>query len=81
MDNLDRQELVPIYTAQDSVQAEILKNALEAEGIPAAVEGEHQGGFSGVLLLRLFVREPDAERARAFLASHEHYHPEEGEQA
>lgn len=76
MDNLDRQELVPVYTANDSVQAEILKNALEAEGIPCSIEGEHQGGFSGVLLVRLFVREPDAERARAFLESHEHHRPE-----
>ena len=76
MDNLDQQELVPIYTAQDSVQAEILKNALEAEGIPASIEGEHQGGFSGVLLIRLFVREQDAARARAFIEDHEHFHPD-----
>ena len=79
MDHLDKQELVPIYTAQDSVQAEILKNALESEGIPAAIEGEHQGGFSGVLLIRLFVREEDAARAREFLEGHEHFHPDTDE--
>ena len=79
MDNLDRQELVPIYTAQDSVQAEILKNALEAEGIPAAIEGEHQAGLTGVLLIRLFVHEQNAARARAFLESHEHFHPDTDE--
>ena len=84
MDDLDRQELVPVHTAQDSVEAEILKNALEAEGIPCSIEGEHQGGFSGVPSIgwiRLFVRERDAERARAFLESHERSHPDTDENA
>jgi hypothetical protein len=67
---MDPLEPVPLVTTTDPTQAEILKTALEAEGIPAEVEGENQGGFSGVLMVRLLVRSQDLERAREFLAEH-----------
>jgi hypothetical protein len=66
----DAHEPVPVLTTHDANEAEVLKAMLEAEGIPAQVEGEHQGGFTGVLQSRLLVRAQDAERAREFLAQH-----------
>lgn len=70
-------ELLPVYTVRDPATAEILRNALEAEGIPCSIEGGHQGGFAGVLSVRLFVRAKDAPAAVQFLRQHEHYRPED----
>lgn len=67
---MDNMEPVPVLTTTHPNQAEIVKAALEAEGIPAEVEGGHQGSFAGVLTVRVFVRAVDAERAKAFLAEH-----------
>ena len=66
----DAHEPVPVLTTTDVNEAEVLKAMLEAEGIPAEVEGEKQGGFAGVLTCRLLVRAQDAQRAREFLAQH-----------
>ena len=66
----DAQEPVPVLTTTDTNEAEVLRAMLEAEGIPAQVEGEHQGGFTGVLTSRVLVRAQDAQRAREFLAQH-----------
>lgn len=65
------QEFVEVYTVTDPTQAEMLKNALEAEGIFCAIEGENQAGFTGVFEIRLFVPVDVAERARKFLEQHE----------
>lgn len=69
--------LVPVYTARDPATAEILKNALEGEGIRCEIEGANQAALAGVLMIRLFVRSEDAARATEFLRSHEHYHAED----
>ena len=69
--------LVPVYSARDPATAEILKNALEAEGIRCEIEGGNQAALAGVLMIRLFVRSEDAVRAAEFLRSHEQYHAED----
>ncbi|GAB4148038.1 MAG: hypothetical protein Tsb009_21570 [Planctomycetaceae bacterium] len=66
-------QLIPVYTATNPHQAEIVREALVNEGIPCEVEGEHQAGLTGVLDIRLFVRKEDADRALAFIESHEHH--------
>src|SRR5262245_24906734 len=77
---MDPNELVIVYTAANSVQAEIVKNALEAEGIPAFVENENQAGEVGLtgIDVRAEVAAKDAERARTFIEAHEphrrHHH-------
>jgi hypothetical protein len=68
---MDPQELVPVAAYRDTAQADIVRNALEAEGIRATVEGPHQGGLPGALEARVFVQAADAERARAFIQEHE----------
>lgn len=65
------EELVTVYTLADSFKAEIIKNALEAEGISCFLEGANQaGGLSGVNI-KVQVPEDDVEHAREILAEHE----------
>jgi len=63
--------LVPVYQTTDVGRAEIIRGALESEGIQCAIENEHQAAFSGVLECRLHVRAADEARAREFIAAHE----------
>ncbi len=67
---MDANEPVVIHTTNNLAEAEILKNALEADGIKCELDGENQGGFSGVLDIRLVVRAWDEERARQRLGAH-----------
>jgi hypothetical protein len=55
------------------VEAEIIKNALETEGITCFVEGEHQAGEAGLtgILIRIDVPAEEAARARQFIKAHE----------
>jgi hypothetical protein len=64
---------VVVYTTTNLAEAEILKNVLEGEGIRCDLDGENQGGFAGVVDVRILVRAWDEERARQVLASHGHH--------
>jgi hypothetical protein len=68
---MDPAEQVAVFIARDPVQAELVKNALEDEGIKAAIQGEGQGGLTGVLEVRVLVRVVDEARAREVIAFHE----------
>lgn len=72
-------ELVHVYTVNEPTEAELLKETLEVEGIPCAIEGENQGGFAGVLQIRLFVPAEHAVEAREFLLELESEHHDEEE--
>jgi hypothetical protein len=64
-------EAVVIFTTSDPYVAEVVKGALEAEGIACAIGGERQGGFVGVLPeISLMVSAAQAEQARAIIAKH-----------
>jgi hypothetical protein len=67
----DPDELVTVYTAREPTLAELIRNELEAEGIPCEVSGENQGGLAGVLKVDVLVRARDADRALTFLQEHE----------
>ena len=64
-------ELVTVFTAYDEMNAEVVKVALEAEGIPCFIENQHQAALSGVLPAELQVRVVDEDRARKIIADHE----------
>jgi hypothetical protein len=68
---MDPQELVAVATYPETAHAEVVRNALEAEGIRAVVEGSHQGAFTGAVAVRVLVQAADAERATAFIEEHE----------
>lgn len=67
---MDANEPVEVYTTNHLAEAEVLKNALDSEGIACELDGENQGGFSGVFDVRILVRAWDEERARKVLAAH-----------
>jgi hypothetical protein len=69
---IDPDELVTVYTVNEPTQAELIRAELNAEGIAAQVSGENQAGLSGVLRIDILTRARDADRARKFLAQHEH---------
>jgi hypothetical protein len=73
------QELVTVYTVANAVEAEIIKNALEDEGIPCFVEGGLQAGEAGLagIPVKIDVAVADAERARLFIEEHHQDHQEE----
>ncbi|WP_437226798.1 DUF2007 domain-containing protein [Planctomicrobium sp. SH661] len=65
------EELIPIYQTTDVGRAEIIKAALEEQGIHCAIENAHQAGLSGVLECRLHVLAKDEAFAREFISQHE----------
>jgi hypothetical protein len=66
-------DLVVVYTVSNPVKAEIIKSALEGEGIRCFIEGENQAGEAGLMgiQIRLFVPANQAERAARFIEDHE----------
>ena len=68
-------EPVEVYTVNNPMVAELIRNALEAEGIVCEISGESQGGFSGVLdEIQIMTHAGDAERARQIISELELNH-------
>jgi Putative prokaryotic signal transducing protein len=70
---MEPKDLVPVYTAADSVKAHIVKNLLEEEGIRAFIEDENQAGVTGLptVEVRVLVESDRAEEARNLIEPHE----------
>jgi hypothetical protein len=66
-------ELLEVYSTDDPIEAEMMRNALRAEGLKCEIDGEGQAGLSGlgIMDVRLCVRAEDFDRARSFLEAHE----------
>lgn len=74
---MDADEPVQVYTVNNPLVAELIRNALQAEGIECELSGESQGGFAGVLdEIQIMTRAADAERARAIIEELDHQHAE-----
>jgi hypothetical protein len=67
---MEQDDLVSVFTLNDPGKADIIKNALEAEGIRCELGGEHQAGFTGLFEIDVLVREADADRALKLIESH-----------
>ena len=74
---MDANELVSVYTLNDPNKAEVIKTALKLEGIACCIDGEGQAGFTNVFDMEILVPAKDADRARAFIESHERVHTAE----
>ncbi|MEE8105621.1 MAG: DUF2007 domain-containing protein [Planctomycetota bacterium] len=61
-------ELVTVKRLKDPVKAEIIKGALEEQGINCLLDGAGQAGLSGLLTIRIQVLESDRPQAEALLA-------------
>jgi hypothetical protein len=64
---MDNEELVTLTSVSIPGEAEVIKDVLEAEGITCFLDGELQGGLTGVGEIRIIVHADDAERARSIL--------------
>jgi len=69
-------ELVTIETVSNPVEAEIIRNALNAEGIACEIGNENQAAFPGLgaLEIEILTRAADADRARKILREQERHH-------
>ena len=63
-------KLVAVCSANDAIQAELVKNMLVDHGIPATTSGENQTGFAGAFPVRIFVCESVVEEAADFIKRH-----------
>jgi hypothetical protein len=68
---LSPDEPVTIYTLNDPYEAEIIKNALQSEGIRCELQGEGQAGLAEILPIVVVVRARDADEARRIVQKHE----------
>jgi hypothetical protein len=68
--NSNETHLVTVYTVNDSVKAELIKNMLADHKIKAELGGEHQAGFTGTLAVEIITREIDAASALEFIKIH-----------
>ena len=70
-----------VYDAYTSLDAYVVKNLLESEGIEAHIQGEYlQGGvgeLSAMNLVKVSVNDHDIERARAIIEEWERQQPDE----
>jgi hypothetical protein len=74
-------ELVTVYTVSHAVEAEIVKNALEAEGISCYLEGINQAFEVGLVpQVKIQVPVNQAEQARQLIEAHEESRGEVGEE-
>ena len=66
-------DLVEVYVLADANKAEVIKNALEAEGITCFLDGLNTAGQMGLapFNVRVMVRAEDADRARQLIAAGE----------
>ena len=70
---MDADDLVTVYTTNDSVHAQLIVNELHDEGIAAMIEGGNQGGFAGigVIEIEIQVKAIDADRAANFVRKYD----------
>ncbi len=66
----EKDDIVTVYTVRDEMKGEIIKNALEAEGIQCNLGGEHQAALTGTFDVDILVRAEDEARARQIIESH-----------
>jgi hypothetical protein len=80
---MEADEPIQIYSVNNPMIAELIRNALLEEGIACELSGEAQGGFAGVLNeIQILTKAADADRALAIIKEMEHHRSEaeEGEE-
>jgi hypothetical protein len=71
-------ELQTVFTTTHPADAEIVRIALEDEGIGAFVDGATQAGFTGALAVHVSVAKKDVARATMLVEELEHGNVPEG---
>lgn len=68
-----------VYRSSNLVTAEVICAALNSNDIEAVLDNEHQGGYTGVLDVKVLVKRENAEAAKAFIREHEAPNVEPGD--
>lgn len=68
---MDADSLVTVFSTTNFTEAEILRNAILAEGIRCELDNQNQAGLSGILEIKGLVQTPDEVRARLILGKHQ----------
>ena len=71
---MEADEPVTVYTVNNPFQAEIIKTALQGQGISCQLDGEGQAGLSDILEIGILVPAKDADRARTIIEHNEAKH-------
>jgi nucleotide-binding universal stress UspA family protein len=71
--NGDPTDMITVCTAANAVDAEVIRNALNADGIRCFTEGMNQAGLAGIsgIPVKINVRAVDADRASKLIRNHE----------
>ena len=67
-------EPVTVYTVNNPCEAEIIKMALQGQGISCQLDGEGQAGLSDILAIGILVPARDADRAQKYIEQNEAKH-------
>jgi hypothetical protein len=70
---MDPNEPVRVYSVSDPVEAELVKNALQDEGIRCFLDGDNQAAMPGnpAVSIHVLVEAAHADRARQLIRAHE----------
>ena len=74
MEAMEADEPVTVYTVNNPFEAEVIKTALQGQGISCQLDGEGQAGLSDVLEIGVRVRLRDADQARKIIRHNEAEH-------
>jgi len=70
---MDTNQTVVIYTTTNPVEAQVLRNTLEEEGIRCQLDSENQAGWVGLENIRLLVHAGDVEKAKELVLAHDEH--------
>jgi len=71
---MEANEPVTIYTVNNPYEAEVIKTALQGQGISCYLDGEGQAGLSDILEIGILVRARDADQAQKIIRQNETKH-------
>ena len=71
---MEANEPVTVYTVNNPYEAEVIKMAVQGEGISCELDGEGQAGLSDILEIGILVPAIDADRAQTFIEQNEAKH-------
>jgi len=71
---MESDEPVTVYTVNNPYEAEVIKMALQGEGISCQLDGEGQAGLSDILEIGILVPAKDADRAQNIIEQNEAKH-------
>lgn len=67
---ISQDRLVTIYSLNDPIEADLIRNLLIKHDIACSLDGEQQSGFTGLFPINVLVFANDENRANAVIRQH-----------